>query len=140
MNDRPAWLRILDHCREFGFTIGPTLPFILGATQESIGKAPASRADGQGALHELLVAMDASGYGLTIQSCPTTMAYVVARTSGESLTWDEELGAGIEPLTANLWNRYGDAVSSGRYSKNGDWHEFTDQEVARIKAALQAER
>ena len=69
----------------------------------------------------------------------TTMAYVVVRIGGESLTWDEKLGAGIEPLTANLWNRYGDAVSSGRYSKNGDWHEFTE-EVARIKAALQAER
>ena len=139
--DKPAWLRILEHRREFGFKIGPTLPFVLGAIQEAIGKAPSSRADGQRTLHNLLRAIEASGCGVEILWCPTTNAYVACSCGGDSLNWRDvdELGASIDSLAASLWNRYGDAISSGKYSKNDDWHEFTADEAMRIKAVLQDE-
>ena len=39
-------------------------------------------------------------------------------------------------LAATLWNLYGNEISQGEYSKNGTWHDFTPDELKRIRDVL----
>jgi hypothetical protein len=60
--------------------------------------------------------------------------------NGDSLVWDDDLGtSGVDSLAAGLWALYGDAISDGKYSKNGDWHEFTPDEVTNICGVLKGD-
>ena len=78
------------------------------------------------------------GVGVKIQFCPGIGAHVVAATGNSSLTWDpSELAAGgVDDLFGKLWNCYGDQISVGKYSKDGDWHRFTSTEFKNIRKAL----
>ena len=53
------------------------------------------------------------------------------------LTWDDNAidASGVDAVSAQLWNRYGDTISIGEYSKGGDWHRFSQVETEKIAKA-----
>lgn len=136
-NRIPAWFLIVTNYP--GLHVGPTVPFLVGAIRDPVGEAPESRSTAQEELHSLLEKMrigTPTGYGVRIQWCTTVDAFVVGLVShGASLSWEpHELDAStIEGLFGKLWERYGDYICEGKYSKNGDWHRFSEQEIAAIR-------
>ena len=137
----PDWFRIVN---EYGWEVGPTLPFILGAIRKPRGEAPGSRAVGQKEFHALLTRIDQethAGYGVNIQWCEEPGTYVVAPQTGSlCLTWANTIQAhNVDTLAAALWTLYGDWISESKYSKNGDWHVFTEIELKRIRDVLDAD-
>ena len=117
----PAWLRIVGNPQ---LKVGPTVPFIVGAIRDPIGAAPDSRAAGMEELLELLRMMDEEApAGISIQWCPSVAAYIAACVTGPGLTW-HTTGfdvASRDALGARLWDLYGNVITKGHYSKNGDW-------------------
>ena len=134
----PAWIRII---RNPQLRVGPTLPFIVGAIRAPIGAAPGSRAAGQEELFELLRMMDEEApadCGVSIQWCPSVDAHVAASVTEPGLTWH---ASGFDAtrrdaLGARLWERYGDVIAQGHYSKNGAWHGFSEGELRTIRTVL----
>lgn len=130
---RPAWLLVVS---EYGFKVGPTVPFLLGASViRPLGKAPASSSVAQTSLFELLNSM----HGVRIQWCPTVNDYVVAYVGGNTLDWERTLELdvnGVGPLFGRLWNLYRDVICDGKYSKTGKWHRFTRAELAKIRKVI----
>ena len=138
MVSAPAWFRIVSNP---GLKVGPTLPFIVGAIRDPIGAAPDSRAAGNEELLQLLRMMDEeapANYGIGIQWCPSVAAYVAACVIGPGLTWHNTGfdATSRDALGARLWDLYGDVIAEGHYSKNGDWHRFTDAELKTIRRIL----
>ena len=137
----PAWLRIVSNPR---LNVGPTLPLIVGAIREPIGDAPDSRATGQEELFELLRMMDEEApadRGISIQWCPSVAAHVAACITEPGLTWHASGfdATSRDALGARLWELYGDVIATGHYSKNGDWHRFSDLELNAIRTILSRE-
>ena len=135
------WFRIVRNYSDLvQLTLGPTLPFIVGAIRDPVGEAPDTRAAGQRELYSLLKKMNDApvGVGVKIQFCPGIGAHVVAAAGNSSLTWDpSELAAGgVDDLFGQLWDCYGDQISAGEYSKDGDWHRFTSTEFKNIRKAI----
>ena len=134
----PTWLQIIRHPQ---LKVGPTLPFIVGAVREPIGAAPDSLAAGQVELFELLRMMDQEApadCGISIQWCPTVHAHVATCVTEPGLTWHAS-GFDVthrDALGARLWERYGDVIAKGHYSKNGTWHGFTEGEIRKIRTLL----
>ena len=134
----PVWLRIV---RNPQLKVGPTLPFIAGAIRDPLGDAPGSRATGQEEFFELLRMMDEEApadYGISIQWCPSVAAHVAACVTVPGLTWHAS-GFDVtsrDALGAQLWDRYGDVIANGHYSKNGNWHCFTEGELKTIRTVL----
>ena len=134
----PAWLRIVSNPQ---LKIGPTLPFIVGAIRDPIGDAPDSRATGNEELLELLRMMDEEApadCGISIQWCPSVAAHVAACVTEPGLTWHATGfdATSRDALGAKLWDFYGDVITKGHYSKNGDWHRFTEGELKTIRTVL----
>src|SRR5436190_20914271 len=102
----PDWFRIVRH---YPNQIGPTVPFLLGAIRDPVGEVPTSRASAQVELRDLLGRMYdeiVPDYGVNIQWCETTDAFVVAPIwPGRSLTWQQHtLNAhNVDTLAAELW-------------------------------------
>ena len=68
----PDWFRIV---KDYGFRVGPTIPFVLGAAVLRPLGDPPSAATGQKELHRLIMMMASEtpdGYGVNIQWCDTT--------------------------------------------------------------------
>ena len=76
--------------------------------------------------------------GVNLQWCPGIGAHVVVATGNSSLTWNpNQLEAvGVDDLFGKLWRCYGDRISAGDYSKDGEWHRFTSTELKNIRRAL----
>ena len=134
----PAWLRIL---RNLQLKVGPTLPFIMGAIRDPLGDAPGSRPTGQEEFFELLRMMDEEApadCGISIQWCPSVAAHVAAFVTEPGLTWHASGfdATSRDALGARLWDLYGDVIASGHYSKNGNWHHFTEGELKTIRTVL----
>ena len=74
-------------------------------------------------------------FGINIQWCPRVDAHVAVCVSpGNGLTWnpaDFDVGS-RDALGARLWDLYGCVIAMGQYSKNGDWHRFTEAELRSI--------
>lgn len=141
-SDYPDWFRIV---KDYGFQNGPTIPFVLGAaTFRPLNEPPIDRPTGQRALHTLLMEMKettlSGGWGVAIQWCPTTGAFVVVTRHGQPFEWDPALEAGsVDVLAAKLWEKHGDDISAGRYSRNTTthtWERFSDKELARIRQLI----
>ena len=131
----PAWFRIVNNPR---LSVGPTIPFILGAIRDPLGKPPPSRAQGQRELHTLLSEMTEAGHAVRIQRCPGTQAHVAAKGGpGPSLTWEQALNArNTDALAGALWQLYGDHIEQGHYSKDDKWHSFSEDELEQIRLIL----
>ena len=76
--------------------------------------------------------------GINIQWCPTVDAHVATCVATRGLNWyGSEFDVTCrDALGERLWERYGDKIASGRYSKNGEWHRFTEGERAKIRTLL----
>src|SRR5688572_18630122 len=81
----PAWFRVVTRS---GFSVGPTIPFIFGATQTPIGARPPSAQVAKQALADLIESMRDSRYGVSIQLCKYPVGDLVVTSNGlESLIW-----------------------------------------------------
>jgi hypothetical protein len=147
----PLWLRIVKSTR---FSVGPTIPFILGALK---GDSGTDQQPGKTELHDLLLAMrdDVAPEYVSIQSCPDIGAHVVVANSppppkdrpriastehpGRALYYrdlDKYQVNDLEALVEALWEIHKDAISSGRFSRrNLEWQEFNDEDRKIIAAA-----
>ena len=139
MASDPAWFRIVSNP---ALNVGPTLPFVVGAIRDPIGVAPASPAAGLQELADVLTKMDNEApatFGIQVRWCPGIGAHVAVCVSpGNGLTWnpaDFDVGS-RDALAARLWDLYGHVITAGQYSKNGDWHHFTEAELRSIRRIL----
>ncbi len=143
--DVPAWFRIV---KDYGFRAGPSVPFVLGgAVLRPLGEPPPSAPDAQAKLHHLLTLMATetpAGYGVHVSWCGDLDAYIFeTHQPGDGLTWGPEFEAkNLDVLCARLWKEHRDEIAKGHYSKEkgGDWHEFRDDERARLRALLDSAR
>ena len=83
------WFRIVEFYPDFH--MGPTIPFVLGAIQEPIGRPPCTEAIAKDNLRDLLKALREApkGHGVRIVWCQPTGAHVVtANPFVEGLDWE----------------------------------------------------
>ena len=76
--------------------------------------------------------------GINIQWCTSVAAHVAACVTEPRLTWrasDFDVPS-RDALGAQLWNCYGDVIAKGHYSKNGNWHRFSEVELKTIRTLL----
>lgn len=135
--DVPAWFQIV---RDYGFR--PSVPFVLGAAVlRPLGVPPPSRAVAQTELHRLLTLMITEtppGYGIHVRWCGDIGADIFeVRQPGAGLEWGPEFEAkNVDVLSARLWNKVGDEIEKGNYSKDGGWRPFKKGELRRIRSLL----
>ena len=81
-----------------------------------------------------------AAFGINIQWCPGIDAHVAVCVSpGNGLAWnatDFDVGS-RDALGARLWDLYGHVIATGQYSKNGNWHRFTEAELRSIHRILE---
>jgi hypothetical protein len=150
------WLRILEHKEHFGFEIGPTIPFLLGAIRQA--QDPSGSEVSRQQLHDLLVEMRDSLSApacIAIGWCGGYLAdYVVelrdSKPAGECIESPVHPGNGLyhvaipgvhdlDSLRDVLWDRYKEHLSKEEFSRDGEtwtWRRFTTQELVCIKEAL----
>ena len=150
------WSRVV---KNYPNKFGPTIPFILGAVRQPGGNVrppDASREE----LRTLLVAMrdDApDGYHVVIQGCANLGEPIVRLTDapsgslrfdspskkGRALYFESFYGLPVtdfESLVDELWNRYGESIDKGLFSRrNGEWQAFDETELAKLKSSCDIE-
>jgi hypothetical protein len=135
------WFRIVRFYPDFH--MGPTIPFLVGATQVPIGRLPDSEEIAKNALRNLLKAFQESSeaMGVRIQWCNSTGAHVMTVSPFvDRFDW-EPIDGCVPPdwdcLFSVLWRRYGDFISAGEYSIDAHvWHRFFPDELEKIEITL----
>src|SRR6266571_2451306 len=139
------WLRILEHKQEFGFETGPTIPFLLGAMRQPVGKS-SSPDVGRSELGYLVAEICAHA---SLQWCHGIMEFaVVARGPQAHFSVNDPTNVlkGVDTndasaMTKALWVRHEDPISTARFSLDRDsleWRSYLPNEVDRIGNALAA--
>ena len=145
---------------------GLTFPFIVGALREPVGSVAPGGLDGPaellGILEKIRYEMPEDKHGL-IKPCYTIDEVVLGFSAGDkpmtkaipffsaaqqrnTLFIDASLypeltdAIDLSMAAAALWNRYGDRIAAGHFSKNGEWGGYTGAERAWIDGVVLASR
>lgn len=139
------WFQIVDRYPDFH--MGPTIPFVLGATLSRVGRRPFSERAAKNLLSDLLATIHREatlpGLGVRLVWCANVHSHVITPNPfDDRFSWNPVDGC-AEPdydgLLEVVWNRYGDAIAEGTYSlEDRVWRRFSREERLKIKATLRA--
>jgi hypothetical protein len=135
----PDWFCILKYAIDKRlFDYGLSFSYLVGATRspiEEIGSPFQSEDEARSASAELYERMKlpCRGWIANFDNCmnPKKVGGLVVTLVREDAFYEH-------PGFEVVWQEYGQAITEGRFSKNGHFHPFRDDEIAWIKEARSA--